>query len=76
MSSSRNSPPHFVHKRKLSFGYKREYQLLGRVVPPDAAGDPARIRLFSLQLGQLPLMHLALEVSTLSSVVYDVYKIW
>ena len=42
----------------------------------DAAGDPARIRLLSLQLGQQPLMHLALEVSTLSAVVYDVYEIW
>ena len=45
------SPPHFVHKHNLSIGYEREYQLLGRVVPHDAVGDPARIRLLSSDRG-------------------------
>ena len=57
VSSSSKSPRHLVHKHNLSFGYEREYQLLGRIVPPDAAGDSARIRLLSLQFGQQPLMH-------------------
>ena len=43
--------PQFVYKHNLSFGYEREYKLLGRVVPPDAAGDPARIRLLSSDRG-------------------------
>ena len=57
VSSSSKSPRHLVLKHKLSIGYEWEYQLLARVVPPDAAGDPARIRLFSLQFGHQPLMH-------------------
>ena len=51
VSSSSKSPRHLVHKHNLSIGYEREYQLLGRVVPHDAVGDPARIRLLSSDRG-------------------------
>ena len=57
VSFSSKSSRHLVNKHNLSIGYEWEYQLLGRVIPPDAAGDPARIRLFSLQFGQQLLMH-------------------